>query len=303
MADAEQGDHRADDQQSSAKAGDQSAAEAVHQRSGDERREEHAEHVPLDDLAAGLQIQTFAMHRQGRGVHHQDHQAVAGSGGQHRGANGRPCEQRLPADRRRIGAGRRHSRGRRQPGQDHEPQRRQTGDQQIGAGEGHASEIARHMAERGRDQRRQHATADHAGRGATLEGIAHRFQRGEAVIHRRGLIGANGQSADTEQGEAVEPERQRADQPAQHAGQRTDEKAGAATAALHQARQWLQGEQAAEHQQGQRQGGETGRWCQAQADDGGEDDAGHRTGPEQRLGDEQAQDLGIAEQEMHERLL
>ncbi len=66
--------------------------------SGDERREEHAEHVPLDDLAAGLQIQTFAMHRQGRGVHHQDHQAVAGGGGQHRGANGRPRQQCLPTD-------------------------------------------------------------------------------------------------------------------------------------------------------------------------------------------------------------
>ncbi len=236
------------------------------------------------------------MHRQGRGVHHQDHQAVAGGGGQHRGANGRPRQQCLPTDCWGGGLNAGRSAACRQSSKHQHAQRREAGDQQIGAGERHASDIAHHMAERGRDQRRQYATADHAGRGSPLEGIAHRFQRGEAVIHRRGLVGADGQGAEAKQGEAVEPERQRADQSAQHAGQRTDEKAGATAAALHQPRQWLQGEQAAEHQQGQRQGGETGRRRQAQPDDGSEDDAGHRAGPEQRLGDEQAQDLRVAEQ-------
>ncbi len=287
-----QGDAGTCGEQERAEQGDATVADAVDQRSGEERRKEHSQHVPLDDPTRLFQRQAAEAHGQRRGVHDQDHQPVSG-----RGAGDGRADHRLPQQAAYVAPGESCRAWRLAfAEQSHQQQagEGQHGDQQIGADEGLGQRVARPQRQARRQQRGEYSAGEHVGAGAAFPPGIHRLQRGEPVVHGRGLVDPDAQRAETEPEEIASPDTGGADQAAEHAAAGAEHQPGTSAVALHEVRQRLHRQQVAQHQQGQGQGSQAVQRRQLDADQGGQGYADQRAGPVQGLAAEQQEQGRVA---------
>ena len=187
------------------------------QRSREERRQEHAEHVQLDDRGGAGQLVVVMAHGDRRCRHREDHDPVARGGAEQRdevaglGDDLSPWPSLRRVDVVELGV--RHPQPEQHGRADHRHDRQDHKRADVQRLQQGSTDTTQHRSE----QRGDHAAGQHERDRARAEGVVGDFTSCEAVELSERLVGADQQRAEGQQRQHAEPYAGGGDESAQNA--------------------------------------------------------------------------------------